>query len=99
MTQPAMNGVRLDPYDQGYRDGWHDIHITRHPRRRRRRQRSDEYALGYGHGRTDGDRHPDYPDWWPDFARAAVHSLHVPRPSTAHTGRKATEATKDRTAA
>ena len=65
----TMHGVKLEPYDQGYRDGWHDIHITRRKRRRKRRQRNAEYALGYGHGRTDGDVHPEAPEWWPDYAQ------------------------------
>jgi len=69
MTRLAMNGARLEPYDQGYRDGWHDIHVTRRKRRRKRRGRNTEYALGYGHGRTDGDVHPGWPDWWPAYAR------------------------------
>jgi hypothetical protein len=62
--------VQLEPYDQGYRDGWHDIHITRRQRRKRRRLRSAEYALGYAHGRIDGAEWPEYPEWWPDFAQA-----------------------------
>jgi hypothetical protein len=60
----------LEPYDQGYRDGWHDIHITYRQRRKRRRLRSAEYALGYQHGRIDGDAWPEFPEWWPDFAQA-----------------------------
>jgi len=24
----ATGARRLEPYDQGYRDGWHDIHIS-----------------------------------------------------------------------
>jgi hypothetical protein len=71
----AASPVRLEPYDQGYRDGWHDIHITRRQRRKRRRSRSAEYALGYAHGRIDGAGWPEYPEWWPDFAQA---------PSVAH---------------
>jgi hypothetical protein len=62
--------VRLGPYDQGYRDGWHDIHITYRQRRKRRRLRSAEYALGYVHGRIDGAEWPEYSEWWPDFAQA-----------------------------
>jgi len=66
----AAGARQLEPYDQGYRDGWHDIHVTHRQRRRRRRLRSAEYALGYAHGRIDGDAWPEYPEWWPDFARA-----------------------------
>jgi hypothetical protein len=66
----AASPVRLEPYGQGYRDGWHDIHITHRQRRRRRRLRSAEYALGYAHGRIDGAAWPEYPEWWPDFAQA-----------------------------
>lgn len=33
--------VQLEPYDQGYRDGWADIHVTRRQRRKRRRLRSE----------------------------------------------------------
>jgi hypothetical protein len=62
--------VRLAPYDQGYRDGWHDIHVSRRPRRARRRRASAEYATGYGHGRLDGACWPSYREWWPDFAQA-----------------------------
>ena len=62
--------VRLAPYDQGYRDGWHDVHVSRRPRRARRRRASAEYATGYGHGRLDGASWPAYREWWPDFAKA-----------------------------
>jgi hypothetical protein len=75
MDGGAHAARRLEPYDQGYRDGWHDVHITRRQRRRRRRLRSAEYALGYTHGRIDGAEWPEYPEWWPDFAQA---------PSVAH---------------
>jgi len=60
---------RLELYDQGFRDGWHDIHVTHRKRRKKRRQRSAEYALGYEHGRIDGKAHPDVQKWWPDFAQ------------------------------
>ena len=66
----ATGARQLDPYDQGYRDGWHGIHITHRQRRKRRRLRSAEYALGYAHGRIDGEEWPEYPEWWPDFAQA-----------------------------
>jgi hypothetical protein len=66
----AAGARQAEPYDQGYRDGWHDIHITHRQRRKRRRLRSAEYALGYAHGRIDGEAWPEYPEWWPDFARA-----------------------------
>jgi hypothetical protein len=66
----ATGTTRLEPYDRGYRDGWHDIHITHRQRRKRRRLRSAEYALGYAHGRVDGGAWPEYPEWWPDFAQA-----------------------------
>jgi hypothetical protein len=59
----------LEPYDQGYRDGWHDIHVTHRQRRKRRRLRSAEYALGYDHGRIDGATWGQYPEW-ADFASA-----------------------------
>ena len=62
--------VQLEPHDQGYRDGWHDIHITHRQRRKRRRARSAKYALGYAHGRIDGAGWPECPEWWRDFARA-----------------------------
>jgi hypothetical protein len=62
--------VRLGPYEQGYRDGWHDIHVSRRTRRKRRRLASAEYATGYGHGRVDGAHWPAYREWWPDFAQA-----------------------------
>ena len=55
--------VQLEPYDQGYRDGWHDIHVSPLRRRKRRRARSAEYALGYDHGRTDGATWGQYPEW------------------------------------
>jgi hypothetical protein len=61
---------QLERYDRGYRDGWHDIHITHRQRRRRRWLRSAEYALGYAHGRIDGTMWPEYHEWWPDFAQA-----------------------------
>ncbi len=54
----ATRRTQLEAYDQGYRDGWHDIHESSRPRRKRRRQRSQEYALGYQHGRIDGASHP-----------------------------------------
>ena len=66
---PDPKPEQLEPYDQGYRDGWADIHKSRWPRHHRRQDRNAEYALGYRHGRTDGDEHPDYPVWWPDYAR------------------------------
>jgi hypothetical protein len=66
----AGGAQSLEPYDQGYRDGWHDIHVTHRQRRKRRRLRSTEYALGYSHGRIDGAEWPEYPEWWPDFAQA-----------------------------
>ena len=59
----ATGARRLEPYDQGYRDGWHDIHVSPLRRRKRRRQRSAEYALGYQHGRTDGATWGQYPEW------------------------------------
>jgi hypothetical protein len=62
--------MRLAPYDQGYRDGWHDIHLSPRPRRARRRRAGAEDATGYGHGRLDGACWPGYREWWPDFARA-----------------------------
>ena len=61
MTATRTRG--LEPYDQGYRDGWHDIHVSPLRRRKRRRQRSAEYALGYQHGRTDGATWGQYPEW------------------------------------
>jgi hypothetical protein len=75
----AAGTVRqFEPYDQGYRDGWHDIHISPLRRRKRRRQRSEEYALGYDHGRTDGATWGQYPEW-ADFASAPRIST-FPRP-------------------
>ena len=62
--------IQLEPYDQGYRDGWHDVNVTRWPGRTRRRQRSQEDALGYQHGRVDGAEHPEAPDWWPGYAQS-----------------------------
>jgi hypothetical protein len=67
-----MSTALPEPYDQGYRDGWHDICVTRRQRRARRRARSLEYALGYAHGREDGGSHPGYPDWYPDYARGPL---------------------------
>ena len=59
-----MDGARrLEPYDQAYRDGWHDVHISPLGRRKRRRARDAEYALGYRHGRTDGATWGRYPEW------------------------------------
>jgi hypothetical protein len=65
----AGGAQSLEPYDQGDRDGWHDIHVTHRQRRKRRRLRSTEYALGYSHGRADGARWGQYPEW-ADFASA-----------------------------
>ena len=62
MNTGARPAVRLEAYDQGYRDGWHDIHISPIRRRKRRRARSAEYALGYDHGRTDGATWGHYPE-------------------------------------
>jgi hypothetical protein len=59
----ATGAHQLEPYDQGYRDGWHDIHRGPLRRRRRRRQRSAEYAAGYDHGRADGATWGQYPEW------------------------------------
>jgi hypothetical protein len=59
----TTGAARLEPYDQGYRDGWHDIHVSPLRRRKRRRARSAEYALGYDHGRTDGATWGQYPEW------------------------------------
>ncbi len=70
MTNGTGPTSRLEPYDQGYRDGWHDIHIAHRQRRTRRRARSTEYALGHQDGRIDGAEWPEYPEWWPDFAQA-----------------------------
>jgi hypothetical protein len=67
MTASRTRG--LEPYDQGYRDGWHDVHISPLRRRKRRRARSAEYSLGYRHGRTDGATWGQYPEWR-DFASA-----------------------------
>jgi hypothetical protein len=58
-----MAGSVLEPYDQGYRDGWHDVHLGPLRRRKRRRARSAEYAAGYDHGRTDGAVWGQYPEW------------------------------------
>jgi hypothetical protein len=62
-----------ESYDAGYRDGWHDIHVSLRVRRKRRQRRSEampetseakgEYALGYRHGRVDGAVHPGCPEW------------------------------------
>jgi hypothetical protein len=60
---------QLEPYAKGYRDGWHDIHVSPLRRRKRRRARSAEYALGYQHGRTDGATWGQFPEW-ADFASA-----------------------------
>ena len=64
---------QLEPYDQGYRDGWHDIHVTHRQRRKRGRLRSAEYATGYAHGRIDGAAWPQYREWWPDFAQGSTN--------------------------
>ena len=67
-----MTAASLEPYDAGYRDGWHDANMpgrSRWARRKRRAARSTEYALGYRHGRIDGPTHPEYAEWWPDYAR------------------------------
>jgi hypothetical protein len=69
--------VQLEPYDQGYRDGWRDIHKGPVRRRRKRRARNAEYALGYGHGRTDGLTWGQYPDWQ-EFS--ATHVVGGPQP-------------------
>jgi hypothetical protein len=61
MTASRTRG--LEPYDQGYRDGWHEIHLSPLRRRKRRRARSAEYALGYRHGRIDGAAWAQYPEW------------------------------------
>jgi hypothetical protein len=66
----AGGAQSLEPYDQGYRDGWHDIHLTHRQRRKHRRMRSAEYALGYAHGRIDGAAWPEYREWRPEFAQA-----------------------------
>ena len=68
---------RLEPYDQGYRDGWHDIHVSPVARRKRRRAK-DEYALGYGHGRIDGATWGQFEEW-SDY-RDAPAILEEPRP-------------------
>jgi hypothetical protein len=68
MTASRTRG--LEPYDQGYRDDWHDVHISPLRRRKRRRARSAEYALGYRHGRTDGATWGQYPEW-ADFTSAS----------------------------
>lgn len=75
----------IDPYDQGYRDGWHDIHISTRQRRARRRRSSEtrtteskgEYALGYRHGRVDGAAHPSCPDWDDGHRAGSVRDLPV----------------------
>jgi hypothetical protein len=99
---------QLEPYDQGYRDGSHDIHVTHRQRRKRRRLRSAEYALGYTHGRIDGAAWPEYPEWWPDFAQArrVAHDPASPAPFEASDGpgapgraRVVSEPTRDATAA
>jgi hypothetical protein len=82
---------RLEPYDQGYRDGWHDIHISARPRRQRRRRRNKEYALGYRQGRDDGGTHRGVLEWWPDYARGASQTLHVSRPIGAQTASNTAE--------
>lgn len=76
-----MTAALPEPYDQGYRDGWHDIHVTRRQRRAQRRARSPEYALGYAHGRADGDLHPAQPDWYPEYARGPLTRPLIPRSS------------------
>ena len=72
--------IQLEPYDQGYRDGWHDIHVSPLRRRKRRRARSAEYALGYAHGRTDGATWGQYPEW-ADFT-SAPRITEAPSPSS-----------------
>ena len=74
--------MRLAAYDQGYRYGWHDVHVSSWPHRKRRRERSEEYALGYAHGRIDGAARPEYAEWWPGFAQAP-HVVTSPARETA----------------
>ena len=72
---PVVAGVmdprarHLEPYDRGYRDGWHDIHVSPQGRRRRQPARCAEYALRYEHSRSDGPTWGQYPEWR-EFASA-----------------------------
>lgn len=91
----ASRPLRLQPYDRGYRDGWHDTHV-RHRRGRLRRRRQDvEYALGYDHGFEDGVRWPEYPEWWPDFARGSLRTTKGNALTTAQSSRSEGGATPD----
>ena len=66
-----MPSTQLEPYAQGYRDGWHDRRIRHTKRRRVRRRANREYGLGYNHGWADGEGRDV--DWWPDFAAGVTN--------------------------
>ena len=50
-------------YDSGYAMGWHDSQRVTSPRHGRTRANHPEYAKGYDHGREDGAKHPNCPEW------------------------------------